>query len=358
MTVHLYSTDTDDPVDRGREIGERFRRAIAATVADYDWLFDAAGLDRPLVRGIADDCFTELRAWAPELAAEIAGIAEGSGLPEWRVAALNARTEILVRGAVAGLKECSVLALLPEEGPPRSLQTWDWIPRANDFSVRRHSAKTGLRVVAFAEHGVLAKIGVNSAGVGVLFTLLCHTSDGSKPGVPVHAIARRILDRATSVQQACDIALSAPVAASAAITVLHWDGRLATGRTLEIAPSGSAVLPPRDGYLLHTNHFLDPALAVGDRLVPIGDDTVPRMQVLTERAGVLDHGTPTDWARGLVVHWEDGAPVCAHPRADATPTNRWETKMTFSLDLSGPALLLHEGGPCTVSPAGWTTVAA
>jgi isopenicillin-N N-acyltransferase-like protein len=355
--VHVYSTETVDPMVRGREIGARWRQEIAATVSDYDWLFDAAGLDRSVVRRIADDCLTGLRAWAPELATELAGIAQGSGLPEWRVAALNARTEILVRGAIAGLKECSVAALLPAQGPPRALQTWDWIPRAQDFSVRRYRTETGLRVVAFAEHGVLAKLGVNSAGIGVLFTLLCHTSDGSKPGVPVHAVARRMLDRANSVQQACEIALSAPLAASAAITVLHWDGRRATGRTLEIAPSGSAVLPPRDGYLLHTNHFLDPELALGDRLVPIGDDTVPRMQVLADRAGVLDDGTPTDWARGLVVHWEDGAPVCAHPRADAAVTNRWETKMTFSLDLSAPALLMHEGGPCTVTAAGWTTVA-
>jgi isopenicillin-N N-acyltransferase-like protein len=125
-----------------------------------------------------------------------------------------------------------------------------------------------------------------------------------------------------------------------------------------MSPVGVAVMEPADGYLLHTNHFLDPDLAAGDRLVPIGDDTVPRMVRLQELRDALRAADPTTIARGLVSHWADGAPICAHPRPDADETDRWETKMMFSLDLARSALWLHEGGPCRVTDAGWKVVAA
>ncbi|WP_427885502.1 C45 family autoproteolytic acyltransferase/hydrolase [Kribbella sp. GL6] len=351
MSLNIQVSTATDPVERGQEIGRRWRDRIAGTVEDYDWLFRAAGLSESSVRRIADECLEALHGWDPALAAEARGIAAGAGLPVWRVGALNARTEILVRGAIAGLKECTTAALVVPGRPPRVLQTWDWIPQASNFTVLRHTSPAGLGVVTFAENGVVGKIGVNTAGLGVLFTLLCHRSDGSTTGVPVHAVVRRVLDNATTVAQAVAIARSAPVTASAALTVVTRNGEAAT---VELSPAGSAELrPTNDGYLLHTNHFLDPELTTGDRLVAVGDDTLPRMTALVGLRSALTGADRTAWARGLVSHWEDGAPICAHPRADADVTNRWETKMMLTFDLIRPSLIVQEGKPCEATADRW-----
>ena len=356
--IHHWECGAADPFDRGHDLGRSLAAPIRTTLADYRWLFDAAGLCDDVVRTVAEASQKELAGWAPDLAREVEGIAAGSGLEPWEAGALTARTEIVVRGRIAGLSECTTACWLPASGPARAVQTWDWIPRITEFTVRRHVSQSGLTVVAFAENGVLAKLGVNSARVGVLFTLLCHASDGSRDGVPVHAVVRRVLDTARTVDDAVEVVRSAPLAASAAMTVLHHDGDRTTGVVVEMSPDGVAVREPEHGFLLHTNHFLDPALAAGDRLVPIGDDTVPRMAWLREHRDVLRGRDRTGVVRNLVSHWADGAPICAHPRAEAEETNRWETKVTFALDLETPALALHPGGPCAVTEPGWQEVAA
>lgn len=356
MSINFHHSDERDPTTRGRIIGQRWREAIHGTAEDYDWLFDAAGLDLRTVRTIAEQGYELLHDWAPDLAGELAGVARGAELDLWRVAALNCRTEILVRGRIAGLKECTAAAWLPPQGPPSVLQTWDWIPSISNFTVLRHISPEDLTVATFAENGVLGKAGVNSAGLGLLFTLLCHTSDGTAEGVPIHAVARKVLDTARSVADAVDIVRSARLTASASFTVLTWDGESADGAVIEASPAGVAVLPPEEGYLLHTNHFLDPALAPGDRLAAIGDDTLPRMDVLRARKKVLTSANRTEWAEGLVCHWEDGAPVCAHPRPGAPVTDRWETKMLISFDLDRGLLILQEGGPCAATEDGWLEV--
>jgi hypothetical protein len=60
---------------------------------------------------------------------------------------------------------------------------------------------------------------------------------------------------------------------------------------------------------LHTNHFLDPAPAPGDRPAAIGDDTLPRMEVPRDRKKVLTGANRTEWAEGLVL--QEGGPCVA-----------------------------------------------
>ncbi|MGH3359532.1 MAG: C45 family autoproteolytic acyltransferase/hydrolase [Nocardioidaceae bacterium] len=354
MTLNVSYSEERDPRTRGRQIGTLHGRQIRQTLADYGLLFEAAGLDPATVRDVADDCYQRLDEWAPDLAAELSGVAAGSDLRLREVAALNCRTEILVRGAIAGLKECTTAVWLPFGRHPHILQTWDWIPSLDNFSVLQHISPDGLSVATFAENGVLGKVGVNDAGIGLLFTLMFHTADGTVSGVPMHAVARRVLDSARSVREAIDIARSAPVTASASLTVVGWNGAAADATTVELCPTGAAEIAATDGFLLHTNHFLDPSLAAGDRLAAIGDDTLPRLAALRERTEALTIGTRTEWAHGLVSHWEDGAPLCAHPRPGAPPMDRWETKMTIGFDLGEPSMLLHEGGPCGVTADGWS----
>jgi isopenicillin-N N-acyltransferase-like protein len=350
VTIPTHTSTRIDPHARGREFGARWPAEIAATFHGYAELFDAHGATAARVRAHAEEALRSTEEWAPALAAEMAGIAAGADLPEWQVGAVNARTEILAALGAVGEGECSTAVVLPGGGaPPRTVQTWDWHPHLREVPVLwAYEPRAGRTVRTFTEFGVLAKIGVNSAGLGVHFNLLRHASDSAEIGVPVHLVARRILDEATTVEEAVDLARSARASASTAVTVVTADA----AATLELCPAGVAVVPA-DEVLLHTNHFLDPALAAGERLAVERPLTHDRLAHLHDHVDGLAAPDVTARVGPLLSHGPDRAPVCAHPDPAAALHERWETVATISLDLEATALLVHEGGPCRVTAATW-----
>jgi isopenicillin-N N-acyltransferase like protein len=350
VTIPTHTSTEVDPHARGREFGARWPAAVAATFAGYAELFDVKGATRARVRGYAEEAFERTSEWAPPLAAEMAGIAAGAGLAEWQIGAVNARTEILAALDAVGEGECSTAVVLPGGGaPPRTVQTWDWHPHLRDVPVLwAYEPRPGRTVRTFTEFGVLGKIGVNTAGLGVHFNILSHASDSAEIGVPVHLVARRILDEATTVDEAVDLARSARTSASTAITVVT----AGAAATLELCPDGVAVVPA-DRVLLHTNHFLDPALAGGERLALERPLTIDRLDHLRAHPDGLAAVDVTERVGVLLSHGPDAAPVCAHPDPAVPLHDRWETVATISLDLDAAALQVHEGGPCRVDATTW-----
>jgi isopenicillin-N N-acyltransferase like protein len=350
VTIPTHTSTEVDPRARGREFGVRWAAEIAATFDGYAELFDVQGADSALVREYGEKAIARTAEWAPALAAEMAGIAAGAGLADWQVGAVNARTEILAALGAVGEGECSTAVVLPGGGaPPRTVQTWDWHPHLREVPVLwAYEPRVGRTVRTFTEFGVLAKIGVNTAGLGVHFNILRHASDSAEIGVPVHLVARRILDEATTVDEAVDLARTARTSASTAVTVVTADA----AATLELCPDGVAVVPA-DGVLLHTNHFLDPALAVGERLAlerPLTYDRLTHLRGNVDRLAAVD---VTARVGPMLSHGPGRAPVCAHPDPAAALQERWETVATISLDLAAAALVVHEGGPCRVTAGTW-----
>ncbi|MBK1787037.1 C45 family autoproteolytic acyltransferase/hydolase [Prauserella cavernicola] len=356
--VPAHATTATDPAARGHELGTACREAIHETYAGYARLFAAHGLHPHHVRDHGRAAFAAIDAWAPHLAEEITGLAEGSGLSVWKVAALNARTEILAAAAVTGEGECSTSVVLPGGGaPPRTVQTWDWHDTLRGGMLAwTYTTSEGRRVATFTECGVLAKIGVNDAGLGLHFNVLRHLSDSAGIGVPVHAVARRVLDEAVTVDDAARIARSARLSASTVLTVVTRD----EARCLELCPAGIGEVYPDDGFLLHTNHFLAPELAGGERTTAAsGSSTFERDAWLRERAATaLRADDLTARAHALCAHREDGAPVCAHADLALPEHQRWESLATISLDVVAGDLHVHRGGPCEVEERTWLTLTA
>lgn len=327
----------------GRAFGERWRAEIRATVAGYGELFAAHKAKH--VRAWSEQALAAIDDWAPQLATEIRDIAAGAELASWQVASLNARTEILAAARVNGVGECSTAVIL--DPVPLTIQTWDWVDRLSFTPVLWSYGK----VRTFTEFGVLAKIGLNAAGLGVHFNILEHTADSAEIGVPVHVLARRILDEATAVAEAVDIARSARTSASTAITVVT----AAAAATIEVSPVGIGVIAAEDGVLLHCNHFLDAALADGERLGPVRPGTYDRLAYLREHTDDLRAADVTKRATAMLSH-QPAAPVCAHPDPDVPFQERWESVATISLDLAAGQLWAHPGGPCRVRPQTWQVI--
>ncbi|TDD25718.1 C45 family autoproteolytic acyltransferase/hydolase [Nonomuraea diastatica] len=354
MTFPAFTSSQGEPRSRGEELGSHRRAAIAANLAGYTDLFRVAGATPAQVRAWGEQALDRSAAWAPRLADEVAGIASGAGLEPWQVAVVNARTEILAALHATGEGECSTSVVLPGPGlPPRTVQTWDWHDHLRDAPMLwEFEPSPGHVVRTFTESGALAKIGVNSAGLGVHFNILRHDADTAEIGVPVHLIARRILDEAATVEEAAGIARSATVSASTVITAVTAGGAGA----IEISPAGVAVIPPDPGgVLLHCNHFLDPALAEGERHATERPGTYARLRHLRDHAGELSGDDLTKRALALLSHGPDDAPVCAHPDPAQPIDQRWETLATIGLDVRAGRLRVHQGGPCQVTEATWQT---
>lgn len=328
--------------------GQVYAAEIARTLETYERLFAAvAGKPVDLDRA-GTEALERTAAFAPGLADEMAEIARGAGIPVERVAALNARTEILAACRTGAPGECSALVVLRGADGPVAIQTWDWHEElAGAWHVRTIERPDGRIVSTMTEHGIVGKIGVSSAGIGTLFTILEHASDGGPVGVPVHVVARRILDEAADLDDAIAIAEEAAVSASTSITVVSTAGDEPRAASIELYPGGPArVDPDRDGVLAHTNHFLAPGPAAAD--TGADADSIGRLAQL--RRGVETLARP-DLAAALALlsSHAEGAPLCCHPEPQAPLGERYATLATVSLDVGRGTLTAFEGGPCAIA---------
>lgn len=338
MKLHELITGTTDPVARGREIGTTFAAQVRSTADRYLAHFAALGIDEAQVRATTAASTEALRAWYPRLAEEAVAIAEGAGVEAWRVAAVAARTEVLV--AAPGPGECTTAVLVPPTGgAPETIQTWDWHDGlCPDAVLLGLTTPAGRRVKLFTELGTAAKIGVNDAGLGLHFNILRHASDHAGGGVPVHAIARRVLEEATTVAEAAEIAASATISASTVLTVVTYADGVADAASIEMSPAGTAVVRPgADGWLIHTNHFLDPSLGVGEAGTPeaMSEERYAHVDELRAGMGGLD---AVDRAAAFCGPDAAGALVCMRPDKALPDHEQWGTLLTICVDVPGFAL--------------------
>lgn len=349
MKLHTLTTTTTDPRERGREIGTRFATEVRGASARYLAHFALLGIPPETVRETVDAGHAALRSWAPWLADESDAIAAAAGLDAWEVAAVGARTEVLAMRPAHG--ECTTAVRVTPTGVPETIQTWDWHDTlAPDGLLLALSTAAGRRVKLFTEFGTAAKIGVNDGGLGLHFNILSHRSDGvGVTGVPVHAIARRVLEEATTVAEAHEIAASARVSASTVLTVASvHDG----AASIEMAPTGVAlVAPDTDGWLVHTNHFLDPALAEGDTIPADAVSAERYAHTVRARAGMAAQG-PAERAAAFCGGDGAEAVVCMRPDPSLPLHEQWGTLLTVSLDVAGFALDYRAGTPADAARLG------
>ena len=225
------------PRDRGLCLGRAVGDRIQATARMYADAFrktmeelEAGGL------GFQDT----VAAFSPDHLAEMEGIAEGAEMPLGLVLAINARSELRPQAA-----ECTSAAF-PASGWYG--QTWDWAAAQEGLAilVRTHY-DDGHRTLTMTEPGMLAKVGISSAGVSVcLNALTCYEK---VRGVPVHLLLRGALDARTA-QEAAE--LVGPARGCSGNILLGYGGRYLD---VEHANHRTFVLEGTDSFA-HANHYL------------------------------------------------------------------------------------------------------
>ena len=356
--IRRYRSAPAGPRDRGRDFGAAHPVQIRATADAYAALFAATAGYPVDLRPFGQQALTAIRRFSAAAASEIEGIADGAGLPAETVAAINARTEVLAALRAGGRGECSTVVRLGGPGEaPVALQTWDWHDVfADSWLVWTIEHPDGHTVQTLTEYGILGKIGVSSAGLGLNLNILHHGHDGGPIQVPVHVLARSLLDSARDIGQALALIGGTAVSASSALTLTALDAGEPIAITAEVFPGGPRYVRPRpDGLLLHTNHFLDPHAAEHEQETRIGPDSFLRFAVLERR---LARRTGDDQAALLAAmgsHCGANGAVCCHPDPAAALGDRYQTLATVSLDPAAGAMTVWAGGPGQHESSSWDT---
>ncbi len=346
MTFPLI-TATGDPAEIGASYGAQARDLIVGNLEDYREKFAAVGLEAAEVTRLGEQFRATTHGYTPRIATTLDAVADGSGVAAGDIYALNARTELMLP-AGPKVPECTSLAVLPEhtaDGHTLLAQNWDWYPSQQPYTVVLATRdERGHEIVCLAEAGMLAKTGLNSAGVGVCVNLLHCDRDGLSGGVPYHVLIRAVLDQPAGISHSLKVT-SLPRSASINLLVSTAGG---TALDLEVAPGVTGRVLPVDGVLTHANHFTS-GIDVVDGFYEVGGSSLFRdfrLRQLLSAAAAERRVTTDDVADALRDHLGHPHAVCRHVNPDDEPALQSLTCSSVVMDLDNQTMLLSDGPPC------------
>ncbi|MCD1570505.1 C45 family autoproteolytic acyltransferase/hydolase [Agromyces mediolanus] len=353
------------PAERGRQYGEGAADLIDAAVAYYEEAFgQQAGLGWAEARRRAAAWVPRCTEAAPELVAELEGIAAGAGRDLLDLMVLNLRGEIIYdqggtrpardedpseeRDASDGCTSFSLTAGASGDGHQYAGQNWDWRTGTRDTVVIVRVVQDPLpTLIMQLEAGQIGRHGVNSAGLALNANGLGGRFDGAV-GLPQTFIRRMTLNQ-SELPDAINTLVRTPahIASNALLT-----DRSGFSIDLEITPSGVDWVYPVDGLLVHGNHYqaqVPPQLA--GRYRPVSADSLFR--VPQARAGLerVRHAADRDAAlAGIRAAMSDhlGYPesVCTHPDERRPAVRQWSTLLSSCVDLTTGDYFVTAGTPC------------
>ncbi len=278
--------------------------------------------------------------WTPDLVAEIDGIAAGAGLTFDEALVPNVRGHV---ARVPVLDGCTTFALTePATGSGETLlaQNSDMDPPMKDLGiVLRQSVRGMPSTLMWTFAGLVGYHGLNELGLsnGANALGVGHWAEGI-----LHYQWARLLLEQGSVADGIELAKKLPFASSANSIMADASGAVGD---VEIAAGSDHVGEIRDsnGVLTHTNHFLDPELAVYDTFVDEMPDTLDRLRTLNNYTDTHRGGLSADSARILLSsHAEGGTGVCRHE-----PTVK--TAASLIMNPKARTFEVCRGNPCVGS---------
>lgn len=308
------------PRHRGRAHGEALRGVIAEKVTRWHAAIGEAygeQADRFLPRFLAGTDFAPTIAkLVSDLAEEVRGIADGSGLPYETIYAMQLMDEEWWFGKAAGEGHCSSLAIPPGAKRPTIVaQTMD-LPCWQDGTqaLLKFEEEDGSDVYVFTSAGMIGLMGVSGRGFGICVNTLSQLGVDAR-GVPVAFVMRGAL-ASGSVGAAATLLRAVPHASGQNYQLGDRNGI----RAFECSTGGAVELALGDGRSLHTNH----PLASRDRRdgsasLEGSEDSVGRLRSLhADLAGA--EGTADAVKAALSARREDGV-VSIVAAADARLTD-------------------------------------
>ena len=341
------------PFDCGQQYGSQAQKIIQKNMAVYfDMWHTLWGAGREEILERSRILIPVIGEYDADMLEELEGLARGAGLSLEEVTALNARYEINFALGLASLYQgggCTSVSSLPQvtrDGHTLIGQTWDWLPRFQEFNVILKAEQTGKpAVVTQPEAGVLAHRGMNSAGIGACFNGLSSSRDAFGATVPCLLIMRRVLN-SESFSQALQAVLQAKTTTSGNFFIAHRDGEAIS---VEMSPVDTGFLYPEDGILTHSNHFI--ALNNRENLVDVLKSIYPDTLFRHQRARHLlelerGHIDVSSFQRVFRDHFSYPNSICRHIDERVDGIKQWVTLYSAIMDLSEPAMYVARGCTC------------
>ncbi len=359
-------------LERGRQYGAQASARVRRSVAAYFEVFAGlAGWERPRVHDYARLFIPAIEELNPGYLDEMRGIAAGAGVDLMDVLAINVRTEIMfsarARAAAAQHRnlqrhnsqgrslpgECTSFAVVPPPGsgdPVLVGQNWDWLPHCSQTIVVLEAEQDdGPDFVTVVEAGLLAKFGLNSAGLGIATNALVTDDDRGEAGLPYHVLLRALHDCET-VSAALAVLQRGFRSSSANYLIAHADG---VALDVEAAPGDFSRIYltfPQRGLLFHTNHFFATLPQIRDvSLWAMPDSAVRLSRVLGAAQSSGFTGSVEQLQALLGDHADYPNSVCCHPDERMSPWDRAATIASALIDLRSRRMWLAAGFPCSTS---------
>lgn len=325
----------------GEAHGRQHRPLIHRSLAVYSRLFhDFVGLSWAAARRQAEPFQGMIEKGFPAILDEMEGIARGAGVEFLDILVLNCRSEIALTQASGG---CSAFAL-QGQGQQWLAQNWDWRADQLDNVVVLHiQGETAPQLVSVGEAGMVAKIGLNAAGIGVCLNAIRSRTCGE--GLPIHVALRKILE-SPDLPSALAVATHDRVCSPAHFLLASADGE-AMG--LEVQPGEPGRIAPRQGAVSHTNHLYAAEVAC-----PVQDfprpDSRPRLArldaLLAEHTPLQETLAEAALFEILSDHHHAPLAICRHFNPDQPAEERMETLFSVVMALHERRLALRHGKPC------------
>ncbi len=214
---------------------------------------------------------------------------------------------------------CTVLSWKTEDTNLLA-QNWDWQQEQKENLINLRIRQPGKPAIdMISEAGIIGKIGLNSAGVGVcLNAIRAKGVDFGK--LPCHLALRACLD-SSSREEAVNTLTKAGVASAGHITVADPSG----GIGLECSHADIVLLPmPSSGILTHTNHFVKQHPGVEEKLQ--WQDSLLR---LTRIGKLMETTEPSLENVASLLKDESGLPtaICRDKTHDSTVATLFSIRM-------------------------------
>lgn len=330
----------------GRQIGEACRDQVHRSLQTARQLIESVSDRLQLEWGGARIQARKYIPFAqeryPQYVEELLGIAEGAQLEFDDMAVLNVMEAVTMDAL--HLAKCTSMAVNDErtaDGHVLVAHNEDWMPEdEQDVYVLHATPDDEPPFLAMTYGGLLPNIGFNAYGIAQCCDSV-YPND-SRIGIP-RVFASRAVLAARTPAEALGSMLVTHRAAGYNHLLAHESGEL---YNVEVSARRFAILYAEDGYLAHTNNYLDRQM----QAIESEPDELLSTRVRYFRALRLLKGVDLHSVKSLQAIQRDHVnfpnSICNHAVEDLVLMDREKTINALVIDLTARAMHLAWGNPC------------
>lgn len=257
--VHLKGTPKEIGLQHGILLKNEINALSNYFFVEHDNVFGASIAD--LKKGAA----VLQKNIPPDYVEELKGISEGSGVEYDKILMMNTFLDV-VSAAWVGVRipGCSNFAALGDASKNKNIvhgRNLDW--SANDTLVAANTvfiitSTDGIPFASLSWPGMAGTLtGLNNEKIS-MGEMTSMSSEATLDGIPIMLLLRKVLQYSKGLDDAYAILEKGP--RTTGYNVLVTDAKLNDGFIAEMTSRNIIKLPPQNGILMHTNHFVSPKL--------------------------------------------------------------------------------------------------